>query len=103
MADVRVMQSSSAFLSFSSALAMKHRHSPYTHPVFSANFLGTDGLWGNIRRRGCIGANRKNRNPRKPVSPETVEVVSFHGTFRCISCIAVGNLAKETLRERFHK
>lgn len=35
------------------------------------------------------------------IPADHVEVVSFHGTYRCASCIAVGNLAKETLHERF--
>ncbi|OIO55466.1 hypothetical protein AUJ46_01440 [Candidatus Peregrinibacteria bacterium CG1_02_54_53] len=32
---------------------------------------------------------------------ERVEVVHFHATQQCISCIAVGRLAKETLKESF--
>lgn len=32
---------------------------------------------------------------------ERVEVVHFHGTQQCVSCIAVGRLAKKTLEESF--
>ena len=34
---------------------------------------------------------------------QKIEVVHFHGTQQCVSCIAVGKLALQTIKERFPK
>ena len=39
----------------------------------------------------------------RPQAAEKIEVVHFHGTQQCISCITVGKFALETIKERFPK
>jgi uncharacterized protein YpmB len=38
----------------------------------------------------------------EPLAPaEKLEVIHFHATQQCVSCVAVGRLAKRTIEEKF--
>ena len=39
--------------------------------------------------------------PMSIIPADTIEVVHFHGTQQCVSCITVGKLAKQTIEEKF--
>lgn len=42
--------------------------------------------------------------PSQPLGPaEKIEVVHFHGTQQCVSCITVGEFALKTIKEKFPK
>jgi hypothetical protein len=59
---------------------------------------------------GCMSSVESSGSPQRPASPilasnsslvERVEVIHFHGDQQCITCIAVGDLAEETVKEYF--
>jgi len=67
---------------------------------------------------GCNGQGRENANTAPQPTPsanaenlmskavqkaDRIEVVHFHGTNQCFSCITVGKFALKTIQERFPK
>lgn len=47
-------------------------------------------------------AVQSTTQPSQPLSSaEKIEVVHFHGTQQCVSCISVGKLALETIKTKF--
>lgn len=51
----------------------------------------------------CGGDNETNCSPDlvEPIIADKIEIVHFHGTQQCSSCIAVGKYAKKTIEENF--
>ena len=51
----------------------------------------------------CSASNETNCSPNlvEPLIADKIEVVHFHGTQQCSSCIAVGKYAKQTNEENF--
>jgi len=39
--------------------------------------------------------------PQSVTPADKIEVVHFHGTQQCVSCVAVGKLAKQTIEDKF--
>ena len=46
-------------------------------------------------------AEVSNSDDKLNVNAESIEVVHFHATEQCVSCIAVGRLAKKTIEDKF--
>ncbi|MFH1427864.1 MAG: nitrophenyl compound nitroreductase subunit ArsF family protein [Patescibacteria group bacterium] len=45
--------------------------------------------------------NKDNQQKATSISAEKIEVIHFHGTYQCFSCITVGELALKTIKEKF--
>lgn len=45
--------------------------------------------------------NTVSSNAMSLTSADSVEIINFFGTQRCVSCIAIGTLTKKTLDEKF--
>lgn len=51
-----------------------------------------------------IVTQSSSTQPSQPIGPaEKIEVVHFHGTQQCVSCITVGEYALKTITEKFPK
>lgn len=60
-------------------------------------FLGNQYL--NTQTNTNLKTNDSIQNPITPA--DKIEVVHFHGTQQCASCIAVGKYALQTIKEKF--
>lgn len=49
---------------------------------------------------GSVASNTSSA-PMSMIPADKIEVVHFHGTQQCVSCITVGKLAKQTIDEKF--
>lgn len=54
-----------------------------------------------VTATGSSVAGNTSTAPMSVTPADKIEVVNFFGTQRCVSCLAVGNLTKKTLEERF--
>jgi len=71
------------------------------------------GVWFFVERNGNKPTEVQNTNnqmtksqeelpmPTAKISAEKIEVVHFHGTHQCWSCITVGEYALKTIKEKF--
>ncbi len=58
---------------------------------------------GAIKKNNTTNANSSDEtnNKTEVINAEKIQVFMFHSTQRCVTCIAIGKLANETVQEYF--